>query len=151
MSVFERDPTTGNFANIAGTMSIDNFKNLLLDMVYPIGSVYMSSYNVSPASFLGGTWTQLSGYMLRAANSGVTPNNNAKDGGADTVTLAETQIPSHRHQVSITNGYSSGFPRGGNYTGSADWTDIWTTYTGGGQAHNNLPNYKNVYMWERTA
>jgi len=24
-------------------------------------------------------------------------------------------------------------------------------YTGGGQAHNNMPPYKNVYIWERTA
>ena len=28
----------------------------LLDRVYPVGSIYMSANNVSPASFIGGTW-----------------------------------------------------------------------------------------------
>lgn len=31
----------------------------LLDYVYPIGSIYMSTSSTSPASFLGGTWEQI--------------------------------------------------------------------------------------------
>ena len=26
-----------------------------------------------------------------------------------------------------------------------------TTSTGGGQPHNNVPKYKNVYIWERVS
>lgn len=43
----------------------------LLDSVYPVGSVYMSIENTSPASFLGGTWTSLgSGRALWLAPDG---------------------------------------------------------------------------------
>ena len=31
----------------------------LLSKIYPVGSVYYSTTNTSPASFLGGTWTQI--------------------------------------------------------------------------------------------
>ena len=31
----------------------------LIDLIYPIGSIYMSVTQTSPASFLGGTWTAL--------------------------------------------------------------------------------------------
>ena len=33
-----------------------------LDTVYPVGSVYMSANNISPASLFGGTWTQIKGF-----------------------------------------------------------------------------------------
>lgn len=31
----------------------------LLNLIYPVGSIYMSTNNTSPASFLGGTWQEL--------------------------------------------------------------------------------------------
>ena len=34
----------------------DSFGQNILNLVYPIGSIYMSVVNTSPASFLGGTW-----------------------------------------------------------------------------------------------
>ena len=34
-------------------------KTALLETVYPVGSIYMSSEDVSPASFLGGTWDEV--------------------------------------------------------------------------------------------
>ena len=43
----------------------------LLDFIYPIGSIYQSTKNISPATFLGGTWKQLKGTFLYAATSGV--------------------------------------------------------------------------------
>ena len=42
----------------------------LLNKVYPVGSIYMSAVNISPASFLGGTWQAIEqGRMLMAAGS----------------------------------------------------------------------------------
>lgn len=33
-------------------------RNTLLDSVYPVGSIYMSTKNTDPGTFLGGTWTE---------------------------------------------------------------------------------------------
>ena len=44
-----------NNNEVATTDQIPN----LLDKVYPVGSIYTSVVNTSPASFLGGTWEQL--------------------------------------------------------------------------------------------
>ena len=34
-------------------------KAALLELVHPVGSIYMSSEDVSPASFLGGAWVEI--------------------------------------------------------------------------------------------
>ena len=41
----------------------------LLQLVYPVGSIYISTNNVSPQTFLGGTWTQIQDRFLLAASS----------------------------------------------------------------------------------
>ena len=40
--------------NLAGT-SYDIVTKNLINLIYPVGSIYMSVNNVSPATFLGGT------------------------------------------------------------------------------------------------
>lgn len=43
----------------------------ILSMVYPVGSVYISVNDVSPAAFLGGTWEKISqGRVLQGAADG---------------------------------------------------------------------------------
>lgn len=42
-------------------------KDELLDKIYPVGSIYMSVNNTSPASFLGGTWEQIKDRFLLTA------------------------------------------------------------------------------------
>ena len=60
-----------NNAEIATLDDINSLKNSILNLVYPVGSVYISMNPTSPSSFLGGTWEQLpSGYALWTATSG---------------------------------------------------------------------------------
>lgn len=42
-----------------------------LDLVYPIGSVYMSVVNTDPGSLLVGTWEQLNGSLLSTTDGTV--------------------------------------------------------------------------------
>lgn len=117
---------------------------------YPVGSVYMSFSATSPASLFGGTWSQISGRFLRAANDTAT-------GGADTHTLTTAQMPSHNHVLPYTlcgspYGLSSGT---GLYTNQVPVAigsrKHASDSAGGGQAHNNMPAYQDVYVWRRTA
>lgn len=63
---------------------------------YPIGAIYQSTSNTSPSSLFGGTWTEITDRFLLAAGTTYAA---ASTGGAATVTLDSTMIPSHTHSV----------------------------------------------------
>lgn len=44
-------------------------KEEMVDVVYPVGSIYISVNNVSPASIIGGVWSQLQDVFLMAYGS----------------------------------------------------------------------------------
>ena len=66
----------------------------LLNLVYPVGSIYWSSNNTNPASLFGGTWTQIKDKFILAAGDSYS---NGATGGAATVTLTVSNMPSHSH------------------------------------------------------
>ena len=78
----------------------------ILEIVYPVGSVYISTANVSPAENIGGTWTPIQGAVL-----GFTGANNFADStnyGGNLKILVE-QIPSHTHTVVVSDVVGSQF------------------------------------------
>ena len=104
-------------------------------------------------AFYGGTtWIQHSGYFLRGASTGVVANSATKTGGEDNVTLTVQQIPSHSHTTGISGSVAGNMNSGGSSAQVSfnQTVGVQTASTGGGQAHNNIPNYKSVYIWERT-
>ena len=138
---------------------------LLVDLIYPVGSIYMSTNDVSPQTFFGGTWERLQNRFLIGA--GDTYGAGAM-GGYATHTLTLDELPSHRHDR-ITYAGNSYWNVGDNsglggtqteeniktYNASGTTTatsaSIWATNkVGGGLAHNNMPPYLAVYMWKRT-
>lgn len=52
---FNIDHFNGNFQKI-DKFVLEGIKDTLLDMVYPVGSIYMSVEDRDPSKFLGGTW-----------------------------------------------------------------------------------------------
>ena len=133
----------------------------LLNLIYPIGSIYMSVSSTSPASFLGGTWERLKDRFLLAA--GDTYNAGAT-GGASVHLLTQDEMPFHTHAhyhvlfngTTHTSGTKYGFGHqsnvGTSYAGSANTaTDFYNGTAGGNMPHNNMPPYLAVYMWKRTA
>lgn len=129
---------------------IETFDSNIFDLVYPVGSIYMSVNDVNPQTLFGGSWVALEDRFLIGASN--TYENGAK-GGEATHTLTVTEMPSHRHESSRRDVYDAG----GSGTGlvgynSSQFSQVGvTSYTGGGQAHNNMPPYLSVYMWKRTA
>lgn len=86
----------------------------LLNRVYPVGSIYMSAVNISPASFLGGTWQAIEqGRMLMAAGSSWQAGTT---GGAVYHTLTIAELPAHDHSATETE--AGGHTHGAS-TGSA--------------------------------
>ena len=70
-------------------------------------------------------------------------------------TLTVDEMPSHSHNPWFVPA-EAGKPKtkwgfAWQYNGSVGNDDAGMSYTGGGQAHNNLPPCKTVYMWQRVA
>lgn len=138
-------------ANFTGGLQLGG--KALVDVIYPVGSIYMSANNVSPAAFLGGTWERIEDRFLLAAGSGYAAGST---GGEATHTLTVNEMPSHRHSIGA-QALDPSAPRHDTYFNSSitnasanTWYAV-TSYVGGGQAHNNMPPYLAVYIWKRTA
>ena len=124
----------------------------LLNRVYPVGSIYMSAVNVSPASFLGGTWQAIEqGRMLMAAGSSWQAGTT---GGAAYHALTVAEMPAHDHSAvetaagGHTHGASTGSAGAHSHSGSTNSTGnhYHTGQTGaaGAHAHNmNIFWFKN--------
>lgn len=133
----------------------------LLNLIYPVGSIYMSVSSTSPATFLGGTWEQIKDRFLLASGTSYAAG---ATGGEATHTLSESEMPRHNHYHyhRIFNGETnSDGPKYGFWyednlgvtrAGTKDsQLDYYVGDTGGSQPHNNMPPYLAVYVWKRTA
>lgn len=127
---------------------------------YPVGSTYFNKTNpTNPATLLGfGTWARLEGVVLGGrSETGGSPFNVSAGTiiGADTHTLTEAQIPSHRHTIPTPYGIIVGSTGGSGLAAGTgvgeDYAAKDTTYTGGGGSHNNIQRTLVGYLWERTA
>ena len=119
----------------------------LLDLVYPVGSIYIAYHHTSPAELFGGTWTRMQDCFLWACAAS---ESIGETGGEKTHVLTVNEMPSHRHDVAYagTSGNSYGFA---DSTSASSSGMKRTSYTGGGAAHNNMPPYVSVAVWRRTA
>lgn len=117
-----------------------------LDLVYPVGAVYISYVSTSPASLFGGTWTQITGRVLRAAND-------VSIGGSDTHTMTIAEMAAHSHWgddwACIASGEVvnaiSGTWSNGNIKLQRNG------YQGSSTPYSTLPAYQDLYVWRRTA
>jgi hypothetical protein len=120
----------------------------ILEMVYPVGSVYISASATSPASFMGGTWEQLKDRFLVGAGSAYA---NGATGGEATHTLTEAEMPSHRHLIYMTHDGTTEYWGPEVVRQQSTVQSSISGYTGGDQPHNNMPPYLAVNLWKRSA
>jgi len=144
--------------------SVGNVKQAtLVDMVYPVGSIYISVNTTNPGTLFGGTWEQIKDRFILAAGGSYTVGST---GGEATHTLTVNEMPEHRHSSdTFQNGYANGsiadtdkyctWVNKGTSNNNDPHTiqngPIRTSWVGGSAAHNNMPPYLAVYMWKRTA
>lgn len=79
--------------------------NKILDVVYPVGSIYMSVNSTDPGVLFGGSWTPIHGrFLVAEGNNGATGEaalnlTAGATGGKKTVTLSAANMPYHRHSI----------------------------------------------------
>lgn len=149
----------------------------IIDLIYPVGSPYISFNSTDPSTLFGGTWEQIKDRFLLAA--GDTYAAGAEGGSADAVAVSHTHTQaSHNHGTGSTD-YTK-FPVAKSaaniYNDNADLMSgsgrsypyankesAWSSRTatasvtpkinsaGVDGTGKNMPPYLTVYMWRRTA
>ena len=133
----------------------------ILDIIYPIGSVYINTINVNPNKLFGGVWEE---FATGRTLIGIDPskeefNSIEKTGGTDThkhISPLTWHIPSGSNTayVGTTNQYGSikDYKRDVyasivNFRGSpTTWKELLAYYT---SSEKIYPPYITVYMWKR--
>ena len=158
--------------------TVNAVNNSVINLIYPVGSIYMSVNNTNPGNWLiGTTWAAWgSGRVPVGVNTSDTNFNTVeKTGGQSTVTLTASQsgVPQHTHALSKLTLMKStigstkyGFATGGTFAGDIivgqntgnSTTTAFSSGTAGNNtaanasaAHTNLQPYITCYMWKRTA
>ena len=156
--------------NVNGTLKVNN-KNIF-DLIYPVGSIYMSVNSTSPEVLFGGTWEQIQGQFLLGM-SGSYPVGST--GGEATHTLTSHELPLHGHYLGqqgntsrmLPTNHATSDPSHEYYVTEVESSGstylkpnvTWGGYLTAGtlidtpynQPHNNMPPYLAVAMWKRTA
>lgn len=135
----------------------------ILDIIYPVGSIYMSVNSTNPSTYFGGTWSAIAqGRTLVGVNASDTDFASAgKTGGEKKHTLTIAEMPSHSHAFRVVldkrTESGSSLPKGANSMGD---NNGWSGYvqpggngaiqaTGNSNSHNNLQPYYCVYIFKR--
>lgn len=137
---------------------MSNYVNLL-DIVYPVGSVFISNTSISPADSIGGAWTQLEDGAF------ICQGTVEETGGTNSYTLTTSQMPQHSHAIrwgSAQKDDTVDIYWGGNALAKAPST-TWTgnSYStnsdhpifssGGKDPIDNRPKYRAFNIYFRTA
>lgn len=133
----------------------------ILEMIWPIGSVYTSYINKNPGDLFGlGSWERIKGRMVVGVSESESEFSNVgKTGGEKNHVISTNEMPRHGHTESVGIKNASSEARGYGLTQTGAFRDrvivnnsgrpTYTGSVGGGAAHNNLPPYIALYMWRR--
>ena len=134
----------------------------LLDLIYPVGSIYMSVNSADPGSLIGGTWERIKDRFLLSAGDTYAAGNT---GGS-----AKAKLPSHTHTFG-SGGYQmwgakigTGSTEPGNQisgdakyyaaakgksTSNYKWLESVDSKGVSDVSQANMPPYLAVYVWKR--
>lgn len=136
--------------------------NKMIDMMYPVGSIYLSVNDTNPQTIFGGTWEQIKDRFLLSAGD---TYSNGSTGGEATHVLTSLEMPSHTHNFRFNAGseieageYNSAnlngdtYPKLPSFALGSTWGSVGSVgiaENGASHPHNNMPPYLTVYMWKR--
>lgn len=105
----------------------------IANLIYPVGSIYMSMNSTNPSTLFGGTWEQIKDRFLLSAG--------------DSYSVGSTGGQSNMH-IRNCGAEASGY---GLTPGSLAFENRVMVTDGNYTSDTNLPPYLTVYMWKRTA
>ena len=119
----------------------------IIDMVYPVGSIYLAYNHTHPSTlFPGTTWVRIQdAFPWFTGSTGAI----GLTGGERTVTLTEETMPIHNHGGTYTNAGTARTHAWLSGIGTAMGYE--PVNKGGGKPHNNMPPYIQISAWRRTA
>lgn len=135
---------------------IDKKISDLLNMFYPVGSIYETmDSSFDPNEKWGGTWERIKGRVLVGVDENDSDFNTAeKTGGEKTHTLVVSELPQHTHanyakrtNITINNSGNTNVTCHRTNSGATVGNNIGST--GEGVAHNNLQPYITCFIWKR--
>lgn len=183
VTIYENEDISRTFFGAAEANQINGGMNKLvgavndvINIMYPVGSIYMSVNSVNPSTLFGGTWERIEDRFLVA--TGTTFNLGQSGGSKDAVVVSHTHT-----QVKHTHTYPSDerdkpYKPWGVKSGSTEEGDVITgkgkyyaatkavdykwlvamsseqptiNASGVDGTDKNLPPYLAVNMWKRTA
>lgn len=129
----------------------------LIDVIYPVGSIYMSVNSVNPSTLFGGTWEQIKDKFLLA--SGTSYSNGSTGGSADAVVVTHTHSTKEKYVLTTSGGSVTRNSTAGttgtkvpNLLQSDDpITRNVIENAGTSGTGKNMPPYLAVNIWKRTA
>ena len=136
-------------------------KGELIEIIYPVGSIYITTNEQNPGEYIGGTWESYGqGRTLVGAGTGTDSNNVQRvftinsTGGEYQHKLTTSEMPSHTHGINSADQESSGaWGYGISWDGKGAMSSGTNriSNTGGGQYHNNIQPYIVTYIWKRVS
>lgn len=176
VTVYENEDISRTFFGAAEANQINGGMNKLvgavndvINIMYPVGSIYMSVNSVNPSTLFGGTWEKIEDRFLVA--TGTYFNLGESGGSKDAVVVSHTHTQAaHNHDYGYklwgtkSGSTEPGAPISGSgkyYAATAENDYRWLSSMSSEQpainssgvdgTDKNLPPYLAVNMWKRTA
>ena len=124
----------------------DNALYIVPNAMYPVGAVYISTVETSPALLFGGTWERIRGKFLLSASNEYPAG--SEGGSADAV------VVKHSHKMSTTyEPKETATAQSTSTKAETSWLAATTETTTVGEdgTGKNMPPYLAVFMWKRVA
>lgn len=123
-----------------------------VDLLYPVGSIYLSIKSKNPSEIFGGVWKRIAnGRTLVGVDENDTDfSSSEKIGGEKTHKLTVAEMPKHNHN---SDGKYTNYGTGSSVTTLLAWGDgaAKVQNTGDDEPHNNVQPYFTCYIFVRTA
>lgn len=127
-------------AKLSGFLLKGGIGKSMLDLIYPVSSLYLTVGSEDPNVVFGGTWGKLTGGVLACAG---TSGYAAAGSTGGSLKISVNQMPSHTHTIASSGSYAVDSPLALYYTTSTAGNN-WRMWSSNTQASEGVVYNKNT-------